>query len=804
MKVTTSWLKSLIEYDCDDTELVEIFNSLGLEVDAYYRAPVPFSNVVVGRVEKLERHPQRTDLWVCDILVDRESNKTVQVVCGDQTLKENERVVLARDGAKLPDGRIIKKTTIQGVESNGMLCSGKELAISSNEETVWRMERNAGRIGECPGKTMLWDDSVLDLDLTPNRGDCFSVLGLARELQLITNKKYQNPLADGTLHVPQGHHEEIPIEVHAPEACPIYHGIVIKNVPQGDAHLHRLRKDLICCGLRPVNYVVDCLNYELLETGQPTHAFDLETVKDGIVVRFARQGEKILLLDGTNVKLDPSVLIIASGEKPVAIAGVMGSLDSAVTEKTKDILLEVAYFTPDAVRGTARMYGLQSEASVRFERGVDYSIQAAALKCACQRLAYEVPLNSQSNGGLMQFGPVISVVSEEHLPERPEIFLPKDLPEQRIGHPQDLNKINRMFDQLEFKFREEREGWWITPPPHRYDIEIPEDFVEEICRVVGYDNIPSTPLQTIVNLREPKRKRGDARELRTSLSSLGYNEVITYSFIPKNTNDLFSNSKRIPELVNPISVDRAVMRGSIISGLLTTVAYNIARQEGALRLFEYGQCFRFVAKGKLQQRDQVAGVLLGTRSPESWANDHREVDFFDIKADLESLLCFATIEFEPVESKGFEPNQCASVKLGRQVVGVVGKVRSSATLHFEIEQDVYAFELDAENLLRSSHPRFVEFSSFPSVRRDLALVLDESVTVRQIEAVVEETLGDLLWDFVVFDVFGSSQFEENQHSIAIGITLRHPSRTLQDEEVNSVMNEVVQKLSTQFHAKLRT
>lgn len=804
MKVITSWLKELIEYDCEDTELVEIFNSLGLEVDSCYQAPVPFSNVVVACVEKLQQHPQRTNLLVCDVLIDREQNKTVQVVCGDQTLKLKERVVLACDGAKLPDGRIVKKAMILGVESNGMLCSGKELAISSNEETVWRMERNAGRIGECPGKTMLWDDSVLDLDLTPNRGDCFSVLGLARELQLITNKKYQNPLADGTLHVPQGHDEEIPIEVHAPEACPIYHGTVIKNVPQDDAHLHRLRKDLICCGLRPVNYVVDCLNYELLETGQPTHAFDLEKLKDGIVVRYARQGENILLLDGTNVKLDPSVLIIASGEKPVAIAGVMGSLDSAVTEKTKDILLEVAYFTPDAVRGTARMYGLQSEASVRFERGVDSSIQLAALKRACQRLASEVPLSSQSNGGLLEFGPVISVVSEQHLPKRSEIFLPKGLPAQRIGHPQDLKKVNRIFDQLEFKFREEKEGWWITPPPHRYDIEIPEDFVEEICRVVGYDNIPSTPIQTAVNLREPKSKRGDARELRTSLSGLGFNEVITYSFVPKSTNDLFSTSKKIPELVNPISLDRAVMRSSIIPGLLTTAAYNIARQESALRLFEYGQCFEYDANGRLLQRDKVAGVLLGARSPESWANHHHDVDFFDVKADLESLLCFATIEFVPVESKGFEPNQCASVKLGQHVVGVVGKVRSDATRHFEIEQDVYAFELDAVSLLSSTHPRFVEFSSFPSVRRDLALVLDKSVTIRQIEDVVRETLGDLLWDFVVFDVFSGSQFEENQHSIAIGITLRHQSRTLQDEEVNSVMNEVVQKLSTQFRAKLRT
>lgn len=804
MKVTTSWLKNLIEYDCEDTELVEIFNSLGLEVDACYKAPVPFSNVVVGRIEKLEQHPRRKDLLVCDVLSDRERNETVQVVCGDLTLTEKERVVLARDGATLPDGRTIKKTTIHGVESNGMLCSGKELAISARDDTVWRMGRNEGRIGECPGETMLWDDNVLDFDLTPNRGDCFSVLGLARDLQLVTDNEYQNPLADGKVQVSQSHNEEITIEVHSPEACPIYHGIVIKNVPQDDTRLHRLRKELICCGLRPVNYVVDCLNYELLETGQPTHAFDLEKVKDGIVVRYARQGEKILLLDGTDVKLDSSVLIIASGDKPVAIAGVMGSLDSAVTEDTKDILLEVAYFTPKAVRGTARMYGLQSEASLRFERGVDFSIQLAALKCACQRLAYEVPLNSHTKGSLLEFGSVISVVSEEHFPKRSEIFLPKELPVQRIGYPVDRDEINGMFERLEFQCKEDKEGWWITPPPHRYDIEIPEDFVEEICRTVGYDNIPSTALQTTVNLREPKRKRGDARELRANLSGLGYNEAITYSFVPKDVNDLFSNAKKIPELINPISLDRSVMRCSIIPGLLTTAAYNIARQESSLRLFEFGQCFEYDSKGTLQQRDQIAGVLLGARSPESWVNNRHDVDFFDIKADLESLLSYTVVDFDLVKCKWLEASHCAAVRLGQHLVGVVGKVRSNVLSQFEIDQDVYAFELDAAKLLRSIHPHFVEFSTFPSVRRDLAIVLDKSVTIRQIKVVVEETLSDLLWDFVVFDVFGGSQFEEDQHSIGIGITLRHRSRTLQDEEVNALLNEVVQKLSTQFHAKLRT
>lgn len=804
MKVTTSWLTRLIKHDCDDAELVNHFNSLGLEVDAVYKAPVPFSGVVIGYIEKLEPHPEREDLLVSTVLTDKKRNKTVQVVCGDQTLKVEERVVLAQDGAKLPDGRVIKKTKIHGVESNGMLCSGRELAISPVHATVWRMSSDQGQLGECPGDAMLWNDSVLDLDLTPNRGDCFSVVGLARELALVTNTDYENPLTSDNDPVPQTHSGRVSIEVQAPEACPIYHGIVVKNVLQDSSNSYRLRKDLTCCGLRPVNYVVDCLNYELLETGQPTHAFDLEKVKDGIIVRFARTGEKILLLDGTDVTLDSSTLIIASGDRPVAIAGVMGSLDSAVTDDTKDILLEVAYFTPDAVRGTARKYGVQSEASLRFERGVDFSIQSQALRRACQRLAVEIPSSSLEEETAPKFGPVVSVVSESHLPPRPEIHLLNEFPQQRIGCALDPEKMNQMFEGLEFSFRQDDEGWWITPPPHRYDIEIPEDFVEEICRIYGYDNIPSQPLQATVHLQGPKRMRGDTRELRASLSALGYNEAMTYSFIREEANEMFSNCKKVPELANPISLDRSIMRCSIIPGLLTVVAYNTARQEIALRLFEYGQCFEYDNSGELHQRDKVAGVLLGTRNPESWASSRESIDFYDVKADLESLLCYSKVDFEKLECKWLQSGHSACVKVKDQIVGVIGKVKQDIATLFEIDQDVYAFELDATLLLRSEYARFAEFSQFPSVRRDLAFVLDKSVTIREIETLVRDTVNGLLWDFVVFDVFGGSQFADNQHSVGIGITLRHQSRTLQDEEVNSLMNEVVDRITTQFHAKLRT
>lgn len=804
MKVTTSWLSRLAANECDDAELVSLFDSLGLEVDDFYPAPVPFTGVLVGRIEGLEPHPTRSDLLVCTVLIDRKHEKTVQVVCGDSTLKLKERVVLAQDGAKLPDGRVVKNTTIHGVESQGMLCSGEELNISSDTDAVWRLSEKQGEIGECPGATMLWDDCVLDLDLTPNRGDCFSVLGLARELQLATGSEFHNPLADETLQVPESCSDHVSIEVQAPEACPIYHGIVVKNVPLDGADMYRLRKDLTCCGLRPVNFVVDCLNYELLETGQPTHAFDLEKVKDGIVVRFSRAGEKILLLDGTDVTLDSSTLVIASGDRPVAIAGVMGSLDSAVTEDTKDILLEVAYFTPGAVRGTARKYGVQTEASLRFERGVDYSIQLQALQRACQRLGNQGKSSSSDLESTIQFGPVVSVVSENSLPQRPEIFLPTDLPQKQIGYAINTNSINQMFERLEFGFRPEEDGWWLTPPPHRYDIEIPEDLVEEICRIFGYDNIPSEPLQKTANLHGQKRRRGDARELRTGLRILGYNEAMTYSFISNDANSIFSNSKKIPELVNPISSDRSVMRCSIVPGLLTVASYNIARQEQTLRLFELGPCFEYDKTGNLQQRDKVSGLLLGARHPESWANDRQSVDFYDVKADLESLLCYTDVAFESVECKWLDLGHCASITVKENAVGVVGKLKQNVLQHFELDQDVYAFELDAALLLTAGYTRFEEFSPFPSVRRDIAIIVDKAVTIREIETVVRETLQSLLWDFVVFDVFGGSQFEDNQHSVAIGITLRHQSRTLQDEEVNNLMNEVVHKLTTQFRAKLRT
>lgn len=804
MKVTTSWLNRLVAYECNDEELVNLFDSLGLEVDEFYRAPFFFSDVIVGCIEELEPHPTRSDLLICTVLVDNKHDKTVQVVCGDTTLKVKERVVLAHDGAKLPDGRVVKKSKIHGVESEGMLCSGKELAISSNADTVWRMSTDQGEIGECPGATMLWEDNVLDLDLTPNRGDCFSVLGLARELRLATGSEFHNPLANATLQVPQTCSDQVTIDIQAPEACPIYHGVVVKNVPRDGVDMYQLRKDLTCCGLRPVNYVVDCLNYELLETGQPTHAFDLEKVKDGIIVRFSRAGEKILLLDGTDVTLDSSTLVIASGDKPVAIAGVMGSLDSAVTDTTKDILLEVAYFTPEAVRGTARKYGVQTEASLRFERGVDFSIQVQALRRACQRLADKHQSSSSELDYTTQFGPVVSVVSNDCLPRRSEIFLPTELPQKQIGYAIDTNTIEQMFERLEFGFRQENNGWWLTPPPHRYDIEIPEDFVEEICRIFGYDNIPSEPLRKTANLHGQKRKRGDARELRTGLRVLGYNEAMTYSFISKDSNSMFSDSKNIPELVNPISSDRSVMRCSIIPGLLTVASYNIARQENTLRLFEFGQCFEYDKSGNLHQRDKVSGVLLGARHPESWASNRLSIDFYDVKADIESLLSFVNIGFDAVECKWLEYGHCAAVVVKENTVGLVGKVKQNTARNFELDQDVFAFELDSTLLLTPGYTRFEEFSPFPSVRRDLAFVLDKSVTIRDIETVVRETLNGMLWDFVVFDVFGGSQFADNQHSIGIGITLRHQSRTLQDEEVNNLMNEVVEKITTQFRAKLRT
>ncbi|MCP6698112.1 phenylalanine--tRNA ligase subunit beta [Pseudomonas donghuensis] len=790
MKFSEKWLRGWVNPQVSRDDLVARLSMAGLEVDSVTPAAGQFSGIIVGEVLSTEQHPDADKLRVCQV---SSGSETFQVVCGAPNVRPGLKIPFAMIGAELPGDFKIKKAKLRGVESNGMLCSAAELQISEENDGLLELAADAP-VGEDIRVYLDLDDASIEIGLTPNRGDCLSVAGLARDVGAL----YDVPVTRLQVPVVAAAHDEVrPVEVLAPAACPRYLGRVIRNVdlskPTPLWMVERLRRS----DVRSIDAAVDITNYVMLELGQPMHAFDLAEINGGIRVRMAEEGEKLVLLDGQEVTLRPDTLVIADHSRALAIAGVMGGEHSGVAAGTRDLFLESAFFEPISVAGKARSYGLHTDASHRYERGVDSQLAREAIERATALLLEIV-------GG--EAGPVIDVTSEAHLPKVAPITLRAERLSQMLGMEMASADVEQLLNGLGLKTTAGEGQWQVEVPSHRFDISLEVDLIEELARLYGYNRLPVRYPQARLAPQAKAEARGDLPALRRLLVARGYQEAITYSFIDPKLFELFSPGVEPLLLANPISSDMAAMRASLWPGLVKSLQHNLNRQQDRVRLFESG--LRFVGQlGDLEQQPMLAGVVCGSRLPEGWANGRDSIDFFDVKADVEALLGFsgslAEFSFVPGKHPALHPGQTARIERDGREVGYLGAIHPELAKTLGLDRPVYVFELVLGEVAEGRLPKFSELSKFPEVRRDLALVAGRDVASSSVLEVIRDNAGEWLTDLRLFDVYQGKGIDPDRKSLAVGLTWQHPSRTLNDEEVNTATQNILTSLEQRLNTTLR-
>ncbi|CAI8840036.1 phenylalanine--tRNA ligase subunit beta [Pseudomonas sp. A-RE-23] len=791
MKFSEQWLRGWVSPQVSRDELVARLSMAGLEVDSVTPAAGDFSGVVVGEVLGTEQHPDADKLRVCQVSNGAE---TFQVVCGAPNVRPGLKIPFAMIGAELPGDFKIKKAKLRGVESNGMLCSQAELQIGEGNDGLMELPADAP-VGQDIREYLGLDDASIEVDLTPNRGDCLSLAGLAREVGALYAAPVTRPVVAS---VPAVHDEVRSIEVLAPTACPRYLGRVIRNVdlskPTPLWMVERLRR----ADVRSIDAAVDITNYVMLELGQPLHAFDLAEINGGIRVRMAEEGEKLVLLDGQEVTLRSDTLVIADHSRALAIAGVMGGEHSGVSTTTRDVFLESAFFDQIAVAGKARSYGLHTDASHRYERGVDWQLAREAMERATGLLL-------DITGG--EAGPIIETVSEQHLPKIAPVTLRAQRITQMLGMEMDPAEVERLLSALGLNISADGVGQWrVEVPSHRFDISLEVDLIEELARLYGYNRLPVRYPQARLAPQAKAEARSDLPELRRLLVARGYQEAITYSFIDPRQFELFNPGVEPLLLANPISNDMAAMRSSLWPGLVKSLQHNLNRQQDRVRLFESG--LRFVGQLEgLKQEPMLAGVVCGSRLPEGWAQGRDVVDFFDVKADVEAVLGFAgaldAFTFVPGKHPALHPGQTARIERDGREVGYVGAIHPELSKTLGLDRPVFVFELVLAEVALGKMPKFQELSRFPEVRRDLALLADRDVASSAVLDVIRENAGEWLTDLRLFDVYQGKGIDPHRKSLAVGLTWQHPSRTLNDDEVNTATQNILTSLETRLNATLR-
>lgn len=791
MKISESWLREWVNPDIDTATLAEQLTMAGLEVDAIETLGGEFSGVVVGEIVSAEQHPDADKLRVCQ--VNFGSGDPVQVVCGAPNARPGIRVPFATVGAVLPGNFKIKKAKLRGVESQGMLCAETELGLGDDDSGLWELPPDA-TVGAPLEDYLRLQDSIIEVDLTPNRGDCLSIRGIAREVGVINRVAVTEPEitpADITID------DTFPVVVDALEQCPRYIGRVIKGVDPSRPTPLWMQEQLRRAGVRPHDCVVDVTNYVLLELGQPMHAFDLDSLAGKIRVRLAEPGEEIVLLGGQKLSLSEGTLLITDDEGPIALAGVMGGDEKSVSSTTRNVFLESAFFAPLAIAGKARSYGLHTDASHRYERGVDYELALLAMERATQLLL-------EIAGG--QAGPLTIAESKEHLPGVQTVALRRERIAKGLGFSIPDDDVVDILERLGLKLAGTTdEGWTFTVPSYRFDIGIEEDLLEELARIYGYNRLPSTAQPMRLNMADQSEARVGLPLLKNILVARGYHEAITYSFISDELARLFDPEGEPVRLENPLSADLAVMRSSLWPSLVDALVNNLNRQQSRVRLFETGMRFRLGTE--LQQEPVIAGLITGARRAENWASQTEPVDFFDLKGDVEALLestgRAAEYQFVAASHPALHPGQSAAVLLGEQEVGWLGALHPQIQQELDIDKPVFLFELSQAAVLEARVPEFQGVSKFPEVRRDLAVVVDKTVAVGSLKGTVRERAGTYLRDLKVFDLYAGKGIDPQSKSVALGLTFQHPSRTLNESEINASIDAVVAALKEEYGAALR-
>ncbi len=793
MKVSESWLREWVSTPLTRDELAKQLTMAGLEVDEVSPVSGDFTGVVVAHVQSTSPHPKADRLTVCQ--VDAGLGTQLQVVCGASNVRAGLNVALACPGATLPGGFAIEKTTLRGELSEGMICSSVELGLEDEAEGIMELPDDAP-IGMPLEEYFKLDDSVFVIELTPNRADCFSMRGVARDVAAITGATFNEP--DITPINPT-HDDTMAVEVHAPEACPGYAVRLIRGIDSNRETPLWMKERLRRGGVRPRHPAVDVTQYVMLEFGQPMHAFDAAKIEGQIHVRTSTKDEALTLLDGQEAMLDEGVLLIADDNKPLAIAGVMGGESSAVSDETHDVLLESAFFEPTRIAGVARAHGLCTDASQRYERGVDPALHLTLID-------YATKLLCDIAGG--EPGPVTCVQSDTDASFCPTLRFDPASVLRITGLSVPYERMQQMLTALGMQVDVQSESTWqVTVPSHRFDIRLQVDLVEEIARLYGYDELKPEPLLGVHRPGLVSTSSKLARRAQLCLTASGYHEAINYSFVDPRVQAIFYPESDALVLENPLSSELSEMRQSLWPGLIATLMHNVSRQQDNVRCFETGVVFD-VQNGTLEEHGLVAGILSGEEGALDWSKPRRAFDFYDMKGDLESLFADVSehLWFAPETHPALHPGKSARVYLAERAIGWIGALHPECMEALGLSREVLLFEVALTALSDTPCVRYKPISKYPQVRRDLSLLVDKAVLARSIEDVVRDTVVPMTSALKAFDVFDSyegAQVPDGKKSLAIALTLQDKTKTLTEEDITSVMDAVMRALEAELGAEVR-
>ncbi|SEP03819.1 phenylalanine--tRNA ligase subunit beta [Nitrosovibrio sp. Nv6] len=791
MKFSENWLRTFVDSRLSTNELAHALTMAGLEVEAIEPVAPAFSKVVVAEVVSLHKHPDADHLNVCEVNTGSAGGgEPLQIVCGAANVRAGVKVPCALNGARLP-GIAIKPTRIRGVESGGMLCSARELGLGEGTAGLLLLPADAPTGADFRHYYEL-EDKLLTLKLTPNRGDCLGLTGVAREVAAITSQSLRLPTAKPAV----GQIDEIlAIHVDAPDACPLYCGRVIRgislDVPTPQWMLRRLERS----GLRAINGVVDVTNYVMLETGQPLHAFDLAKISGAITgsirVRYAAAGEMLQLLNGENLVLQPDMLVIADEAKPLALAGIMGGNESGVTQGTTDVFLESAFFSPDVIAGKSFSLGFSSDSAYRFERGVDFGGTRSAMERA-------TGLILDICGGTA--GPVAETRGK--LPRRDPIGLRLERVRRVLGIDLGEARVAELLRRLQFSFSIAGGFFAITPPTYRFDLAIEEDLIEELARIHGYDHIPPTlPRVSLGMLPEPEIRKAPSR-LRQILVGRDYQEVINYAFVDPTWESELAGNKMPVALKNPLSSLLTVMRSSLLGGLLSNLQFNLNRKQSRVRLFESGCCFERSGETYTQQ-EKMAGLCYGDAMAEQWGTAARWVDFYDVKADIEALFWPSVADVAAATHPALHPGKSARISLNNKIAGFLGELHPRWQQKFDLPKSVVLFELNMDVLTTQTLPKATEISKYPPIRRDIAVVVPENVRVQAMLDCMYANRSSVVSEISLFDVYHGKGVEDGKKSLAFRMLLQDTEKTLTDAEADRITKMLINVLESRFGATLR-
>ncbi|NIF47759.1 phenylalanine--tRNA ligase subunit beta [Enterobacter sp. Ap-1006] len=794
MKFSELWLREWVNPANSSDELSSQITMAGLEVDGVDAVAGAFHGVVVGEVVECGQHPNADKLRVTKINVG--GDRLLDIVCGAPNCRQGLKVAVATVGAVLPGDFKIKAAKLRGEPSEGMLCSFSELGISDDHNGIIELPADAP-IGTDIREYLKLDDNTIEISVTPNRADCLGIIGVARDVAVVNKLPLVEPEITA---VAATINDTLPIRVDAAEACPRYLGRVVKGINVKAPTPLWMKEKLRRCGIRSIDAVVDVTNYVLLELGQPMHAFDLNRIEGGIVVRMAEEGETLVLLDGSEAKLNADTLVIADHNKALAMGGIFGGEHSGVNDETQNVLLECAFFSPLSITGRARRHGLHTDASHRYERGVDPVLQYKAMERAT-RLLVDIC------GG--EAGPVIDVTSEAHLPKRATITLRRSKLDRLIGHHIEDAQVSDILRRLGCEVTEGQAQWTAVAPSWRFDMEIEEDLVEEVVRVYGYNSIPNSPVQAGLVMGTHREADLSLKRVKTMLVDKGYQEVITYSFVDPKIQQLLHPGEENLILPNPISTDMSAMRLSLWSGLLTTVVYNQNRQQSRVRIFESG--LRFVPDTQadlgIRQDLMLAGAICGNRYEEHWDLARNTVDFYDLKGDLESVLALtgklSDIEFRAQANPALHPGQSAAIYLAGECIGFIGVVHPELERKLDLNGRTVVFEVLWSKLADRAVPEAQDVSRFPANRRDIAVVVAENVPAADVLAECKKVGANQVVGVNLFDVYRGKGVADGYKSLAISLILQDTGRTLEEEEMAATVAKCVEALKERFQASLR-